>query len=202
MRKAIVLLSGGIDSTVCAYLAKQQGYTLFPLAFNYKQSHVSELDAAGEICEQLGVTLKTISLELLGNSLLTTGIGNNAFVPARNTIFLAYAMGYAEAIGVTEVFFGANAADNAGFPDCRPDYLRAFEKMAALGSQGRGIQIHTPLLHLQKSDIIRLGNTLGVDFSKTVTCYHGNHCGECLSCIIRKKAFTEIGITDPLQYKS
>jgi 7-cyano-7-deazaguanine synthase len=223
-KKAIILFSGGLDSTTCLAMAKAEGYALYALTFHYNQKHQGEVDAAKRIAKQFSVTeQKIISLDFLselGTSALTDHSlvvpdyqGNNSipttYVPARNTIFLSMAIAWAEVIGTSDIFIGANVIDYSGYPDCRPDYLRAFEKMADLatkaGVEGKQhLKIHAPLLHLNKSQIIQAGIKLGIDYSMTVSCYRldaaGRSCGCCDSCIYRKKGFFEAGIADPTIY--
>jgi 7-cyano-7-deazaguanine synthase len=222
-KKAIILFSGGLDSTTCLAIAKQQGFLLHALSFDYGQKHKAELIAAERIATLMGVQAhKFISLTALGElgaSALTddriavddysnTNTVPNTYVPARNTIFLSMAMAWAEVINASDIFIGANSLDYSGYPDCRPDYLRSFEEMANLatkaGIEGKRLTIHAPLLLLTKSQIIQAGLALGVDYSFTVSCYrldkNGRSCGSCESCMYRKKGFTEAGILDPTQY--
>jgi len=218
-KKAIVLLSGGLDSTTCLAIAQSQGYDCYALSFNYGQTLVYELEAAKKIARAFHVTQhKVIALpalgELGGSALTDEKIpildyqGDqcipNTYVPARNTIFLSMALAWAEVIQAFDVFLGANVVDYSGYPDCRPDYLRAFEAMANLatcaGVSGKRFSIHAPLLQWTKGQIIAAGLRLGVDYSMTVSCYRvdreGRSCGKCDSCMHRKKGFLEVGL-DP-----
>jgi len=220
--KAVVLLSGGLDSATTLALAIKEGYTCHALSFNYGQRHSVELTAAKKVAASLqAVEHRIIALDLawIGGSALTDtriavpetpteGIPVT-YVPARNTIFLSYALGYAEVLGAGDIFIGVNAVDYSGYPDCRPEYIRAFENMARLatkaGVEGAPFKIHTPLIQLSKADIIRTGITLGVDYSLTVSCYQadvqGHACGKCDSCRFRKEGFTSAGIIDPTIYQ-
>ena len=220
--KAVVLLSGGLDSATTLALAIKEGYTCHALSFNYGQRHSVELTAAKKVAASLqAAEHRIIALDLawIGGSALTDtriavpetpteGIPVT-YVPARNTIFLSYALGYAEVLGAGDIFIGVNAVDYSGYPDCRPEYIRAFENMARLatkaGVEGAPFKIHTPLIQLSKADIIRTGITLGVDYSLTVSCYQadvqGHACGKCDSCRFRKEGFTSAGIIDPTIYQ-
>lgn len=222
MKKAIILLSGGLDSTTCLAIAKKQGYDCYALSFDYGQKHRGELIAANHIAKQYGaVKHKIISLSMgsLGGSALTDesiDIPNyNAsssipvtYVPARNTVFLSIALGWAEIIQADAIFIGVSAVDYSGYPDCRPEYIAAVQKLANLatkvGVAGHIIKIETPLIHLDKADTIRLGHQLGVNYSLTVSCYRlnekGQACGECDSCYWRKKGFLEAGVADETVY--
>lgn len=225
-KKAVCLLSGGMDSAVSAAVAKQKGYALYTVSFDYGQRHRYELKAAQKVSRFLGVEkhlILKVPLEKIGGSALTaqikvpkkrklTEISQGipiTYVPARNTIFLSLALAYAEAAGAQDIFFGANILDYSGYPDCRPEYVRAFEKMARLatkiGVEGKKIKIHTPLIKLTKAQIIKLGLKLGVDFSLTHSCYdpmkNGKHCGECDSCQLRAKGFKEAGMRDPVFFR-
>ncbi len=225
-KKAVVLLSGGLDSATVLAIARSLGYRLYTLSFSYGQRHVFELEAAGKIAESMGsekhLVIKT-NLNDIGGSALTdditvpkdrnmsemTGPIPVTYVPARNTIFLSFALGWAEVLGATDIFIGVNAVDYSGYPDCRPEYISAFETMANLATKA-GVElnthicIHTPLITLSKSQIIRQGMTLGVDYSMTHSCYDpdpsGRACGSCDSCYLRKKGFEEAGIKDPTIY--
>ena len=225
-KKAVVLLSGGIDSTTCLALAKDQGYEVYALSINYGQKHRIELHKAQAIAEFFQVKqhiIINVDLRRFGASALTTSqevpkgrslkeIGQKiptTYVPARNTIFLSLALAWTEALGSEDIFMGANALDYSGYPDCRPEYLRAFENMANLatkaGIEGKArYRIHAPFMELTKGEIIRQGLSLGVDYSLTHSCYDpspgGMPCGSCDSCILRRKGFTEIGAHDPLEY--
>lgn len=221
LKKAVVLLSGGLDSATLLAYAKQQGYLCHALSFNYGQRHGAELDAARRIAAQAGVAEhKTvhIGLDSFGGSALTDtniavpdqpGLGIPVtYVPARNTVFLAFALGWAEVLGAVDIFIGVNAVDYSGYPDCRPEFIRAFETLAQLatkaGVEGQHFTIHTPLIELSKSDIIRLGLGLGVDYAQTVSCYaadaQGRACGACDSCRLRRTGFEGAGVADPTRY--
>jgi 7-cyano-7-deazaguanine synthase len=195
MKKAIILLSGGIDSTVCAYIAKQWGHEVYALSFDYGQRHLCELQAAALIAQEMGaVEHKTLSLPTLG------AITNEQpYVPARNTIFLSLALGYTEVIGATDLFIGINA-DDVYFPDCSPKFFHAFNSLAAVATKTK-IRLNAPLLNLSKTQIIQKGIALGVPFEKTLTCYAGTNCAVCPACKIRCNAFSELGISDPLKYQ-
>jgi 7-cyano-7-deazaguanine synthase len=219
--KAVVLLSGGLDSATTLALAKEQGDTCYALSFNYGQRHSAELNAAKNVAQSMNVTEhKIINLDLtqIGGSALTDkniavpqapseGIPIT-YVPARNTIFLSYALAWSEVLGINDIFIGVNAVDYSGYPDCRPEYIAAFENMARLatksGVEGHPFRIRTPLIHLSKAEIIRKGTELGVDYSLTVSCYqadeHGHACGMCDSCRFRKEGFAAAGIPDPTIY--
>jgi 7-cyano-7-deazaguanine synthase len=223
-KKAIILFSGGLDSTTCLAIAKAQNFLLYALSFDYEQKHKAELVAAQQIARQLNVQEhKIISLpflrELGGSALTDDKIAVPdyqasaevpcTYVPARNTIFLTIALAWAEVIGSYDIFFGANILDYSSYPDCRPAYLRAFEQTANLGTkmgiEGRQFTIHTPLLQLSKSLIIQQGMALGIDYSLTASCYRldatGLACGNCDSCFYRKKGFAEAGVLDPTRYR-
>jgi 7-cyano-7-deazaguanine synthase len=220
--RAIVLLSGGLDSATVLAQALSQGYRVTTLAFDYGQRHRAEIDAAAELSRSMGAVehrLVHIDLRAFGGSALTSDIQvpkNRelsqtsseipvTYVPARNTIFLSFALACAEVTQAQHIFIGVNALDYSGYPDCRPDYIAAFEKMANLatrdGVEGRGVTIHAPLLHLTKAEIIRLGLGLGVDYAKTTSCYDpgpdGKPCGSCDACQLRAKGFAENGMPDP-----
>lgn len=222
MKKAVVLLSGGLDSATCLALAKQQGYTCFALSLDYGQRHVAELNAARNVARQLGVDAhKVVRLDLdgIGGSALTdTSIavpespGDGipvTYVPARNTLMLSLALGWAEVLSAPDIFIGVNAVDYSGYPDCRPDFIKSFQQTANLGTkagvEGKGFSIHTPLIALGKADIIKAGVDAGVDYGLTVSCYQadsdGRACGRCDSCRIRKAGFIAAGITDPTRYQ-
>ena len=222
-KKAIILFSGGLDSTTCLAIAKSQGYQCYALSFSYGQKHSSELQAAKRITKNGEVLLhRVIDLDLgsFGGSALTddsievptedtVGIPVT-YVPARNTVFLSVALAWAEVLEADAIFAGVNAVDYSGYPDCRPEYIQAFQKMADLatkaGIEGHGVKIETPLIDLTKVEIIQLGNELGVDYSQTVSCYQaddqGAACGECDSCKIRSAAFAKAGVEDPTVYKN
>ena len=226
MKPAVVLLSGGLDSATTLAIARSQGYETYALSFAYGQRHSRELDSANRVAAALGVKNRlvlTLDLRVIGGSALTGDLavpksrtaGEIAvgipvtYVPARNTIFLAHALAWAEVLGAEDVFFGANVVDYSGYPDCRPEYLQAFERLADLatkaGVEGKSrFRIHAPLIRMTKAEIIRTGHALGVDFSLTWSCYestaNGRPCGLCDSCTLRKKGFAEAGLTDPLCY--
>lgn len=221
---AVVLLSGGLDSATTLAFATDRGFSCYALSFAYGQRHTVELDAAKTVAASLGTaahTIATIDLRLFGGSALTDDldIPKNrdesamtdipvTYVPARNTIFLAYALAYAEVLGSRDIFIGVNAVDYSGYPDCRPEFVQAFQTMAHLatkaGVEGKGVTIHTPLISMTKAEIIRAGTTLGVDYSLTHSCYDpddaGHACGACDSCILRKKGFAEAKVPDPTRY--
>lgn len=226
-RPAIVLSSGGLDSTTCLAIARHTNYVpLYSLSFDYGQRHRFELDAASRIAEKFGVAehrVIRIDLRQFGKSALTDDIAVPkdrdekamagdvpvTYVPARNTIFLSYALAWSEVLGVRDVFVGVNAIDYSGYPDCRPEFIAAFETVANLATKmtttpGPPFAIHTPLIHLSKAQIIRRGIDLGVDYSMTHSCYDpdkaGRACGRCDSCLLRKKGFIEAGISDPTRY--
>jgi len=220
--KAVILLSGGLDSATVLAIAKDQGYECYALSFNYGQRHTAELKAAAKVAKALGVLEhKTIDLDLtqIGGSALTD---NNidvpesptvgipvTYVPARNTIFLSYSLAWAEVLGINNIFIGINAVDYSGYPDCRPEYIQAFERMANLatksGVEGSKLTIHTPLIDLSKADIIQQGNKLKVNYALTISCYQadeeGKACGVCDSCRFRKEGFINANISDPTRYK-
>jgi 7-cyano-7-deazaguanine synthase len=216
MKKAIVLVSGGLDSATVLAIAREQGYAAHALSFDYGQRHRAELVAAANITRALGAhqhRVLKLDLTAWGGSALTdsrialpttptTGIPVT-YVPARNTIFLSLALAWAEAIGAVDIFAGMNAVDYSGYPDCRPEYIAAFQRMARLatksGVEGGEITIHTPIIHMSKADIVREGTRLNVDFSMTVSCYQadaeGRACGVCDSCRLRKEGFAAAGVT-------
>ena len=222
MPRAVVLLSGGLDSYTAAAVARRDGFTVCALSFNYGQRHVRELEASRAVAGALGVE-QHLELELdltkIGGSALTSsridvpkdqpidpGVIPSTYVPARNTIFLSVAMGWAEVLGAIDIFIGVNALDYSGYPDCRPEFIRAFEHLARLatkaGVEGGALTVHTPLIALSKADIIRLGLSLGLDYGLTLSCYDpvtdGGPCGHCDSCRLRAAGFAEAGATDPL----
>ena len=227
-KKAVVLSSGGIDSTTVMAIAMQEGYDIYSLSFRYGQRHVIELESARKISVLLGVKkhlVIDIDMGKIGGSALTNHIdvpkGRGevemqrgipvTYVPARNTVFLSCALAWAEVVGASDIFIGVNAIDYSGYPDCRPEYIRAFEEMANLAIkaaiEGRvKISIRTPLIHMTKAEIIRKGIELGVDYRLTHSCYdpspEGTACGQCDSCLLRKKGFREAGIPDPTEYIS
>jgi 7-cyano-7-deazaguanine synthase len=220
--KAVCLLSGGLDSATCLALARRDGYECYALSFDYGQRHRVELQAAARVAEALGAArhvVARIDLRQIGHSALTADVavpkGRSpqdmshgipvTYVPARNTIFLSFALAWAEVLEAPDIFIGVNALDYSGYPDCRPEYIAAFESMANLatkaGVEGRlRIRIHAPLIELSKSEIVKLGRELGVDFGLTHSCYdpdaQGRPCGQCDSCLLRRKGFEEAGIAD------
>jgi 7-cyano-7-deazaguanine synthase len=226
--RCVLLLSGGLDSSTCAALAIRDGFEPHALTFRYGQRHAIELDAARAVAASLGIrhhVVVEIDLGAFGGSALTGGMavpkGRRAeemsraipatYVPARNTIFLSFALAYAEALNCGDIYLGVNAVDYSGYPDCRPEYIASFEKTANLATRiavegGVSVKIHAPLIHLGKSEIIRLGRELGVDYSLTHSCYDpttaGEACGECDSCLIRMRGFEEAGVPDPTRYAS
>lgn len=219
-KKAVVLLSGGLDSTTVAAIARSQGYEVFGLSFRYGQRHAVELEAAARVAKSLGVTehlVMDMDLRKIGGSALTDridvpkgrreGTKENeipvTYVPARNTIFLSYALAWAEVLGAWDIFVGVNAVDYSGYPDCRPEFMAAFERMANLATKagvtaGRRIRIRTPIIDMSKAEIIKTGLKLGVDYKLTHSCYdpapNGKACGLCDSCLLRKKGFEEAGV--------
>jgi 7-cyano-7-deazaguanine synthase len=225
---AVVLLSGGMDSATTAAIALSRGFEVHALTFRYGQRHSAELEAARRVVSHLGIrrhVVLDIDLRAFGGSALTgelelpkdtpmEQIGQRipaTYVPARNTIFLAFALGWAEVLGASDIFIGANAMDYSGYPDCRPEYIQAFQRMAALATragveEGRRLSIHTPLIELSKREIIERGLGLGVDYGITLTCYDpasdGAACGHCEACLIRLKGFREAGQEDPAPYQT
>lgn len=221
-KKAIILLSGGIDSAVCLAQAKSQGYTCYALTFDYGQRHRIELNAAKDIAKKYAIDHKIIQLGLdqfggsaltnptikMPNAIATTEIPNT-YVPARNTIFLSIALAWAEVLGAFDIFFAANADDYNHYPDCRPEYFAAFTKVANLatkaGIEGQSFHIHTPFTAMNKAEIISLGSKLGLDFKTTVSCYNPQAqaaCGVCGSCVLRRTSFKQAGLGDPAIYPS
>ncbi len=225
-RRAVVLVSGGLDSATTLAIARGDGFDCFALSFDYGQRHRYELDAARQVCSALGATRHVVfSLDLrpFGGSALTDDIPVPkdrsddqmsagipiTYVPARNTIFLSVALGWAETLGASDVFVGVNAVDYSGYPDCRPEFIAAFERLANLATKS-GVEgtvdwkVHTPLIELTKAEIIRRGIALGVDYSRTHSCYdpdeQGRSCGHCDSCLLRLKGFSEAGFPDPARY--
>ena len=220
-RKAVVMLSGGLDSATVLALAREQGYVVHALSFDYGQRHRSELHAAARVAKALGAREhRTINLDLSGwggsaltdhkiavPTALATGIPVT-YVPARNTIFLSLALAWAETLGALDIFAGMNAVDYSGYPDCRPEYIAAFQAMARLatkaGVEGGELTIRTPIINMSKADIVREGTRLGVDYAITVSCYQaddaGRACGVCDSCRLRKEGFTAAGMPDPTRY--
>ncbi len=217
MAKAVCLISGGMDSAVAAAIAKREGYEIYAITFNYGQRNKKEMEAAREIAKWLNAHHKILEVNLrqIGGSALTDEIEvpeeaegiPPTYVPARNTIFLSFALAYAEVIDADYIFIGVNAVDYSGYPDCRPEYLEAFQKMADLALkrsvEGRPIKIKAPLLYLSKAEIVKKGYELGVPFEKTWSCYREGDkaCGRCPSCKLRLKAFKEAGLRDPIEYE-
>lgn len=224
--KAVVLISGGLDSATIMAIARQQGFELHGLSFDYGQRHRFELQSAAKVCqanEAASHVVFPVATDIFRGSALTNDIavphdrsedemGDGipvTYVPARNTIFLSVGLGLAESIGASDIFIGVNAVDYSGYPDCRPEYIRAFEQMANLGTkagvEGRKMNVHMPLVSLTKADIIRQGLSLGVDYGLTHSCYdpspEGVSCGKCDSCQLRLKGFAEAGATDPIAYQ-
>lgn len=222
MKKAVVLYSGGLDSTTCLAIARDQGFEAYALSFAYGQRHTVELEKAREYAPLIGAKehmVVAVDLRQMGGSALTadievpkTGVTENAipvtYVPARNTIFLSFALGWAEVLGASDIFIGVNALDYSGYPDCRPEFIQAFEQMANLatkaGVEGRPYRIHAPLIDLSKAQIIEKGLALGVDYRLTHSCYdptpEGLSCGRCDSCRLRLKGFADAGSSDPVAY--
>ena len=222
-KPAVVLLSGGLDSATCLAICRDRGFNPYAISFRYGQRHAIELTKAAKIASSFGVTkhvIINIDLGAIGGSALTdinlpvpkhnlaSEIGTDiplTYVPARNTVFLAYALGWAEVLGALDIFIGINALDYSGYLDCRPEYVQSFEKMANLatkaGVEGRQLRIHTPLIDLTKAEIIRWGLSLGVDYSQTFSCYDpsetGVACGHCDSCLLRLRGFEQNGMSDP-----
>ncbi|MGH8113851.1 MAG: 7-cyano-7-deazaguanine synthase QueC [Rhodanobacteraceae bacterium] len=223
-RKAVVLVSGGMDSAVTLALAQESGFVCYSLSVAYGQRHASELVAAARVAAMLGaVGHKTVSIDLrsIGGSALTSDIavpeysdthGEHAipatYVPARNTIMLAIALGWAETLAASDLFCGVNAVDYSGYPDCRPEFVEAFERLANLATRtgvgGAELRVHAPLIDKSKADIVREGMRLGVDFSATVSCYRadakGRACGHCDACVLRARGFADAGVADPTHY--
>lgn len=225
--KAIVLLSGGLDSTTTLAIVKSEGYAVNALTFRYGQRHHAEIEAARRIAEHFAVdqhVVAQIDLCTFGGSALTSDIavpkdrdlediGHGipvTYVPARNTIFLSFALAWAEVLGSRDIFIGVNVLDYSGYPDCRPEYIEAYQRMANLATKAavsdqRELKIHTPLIQLTKTQIIKKGVELGVDYALTITCYdpspEGNACGRCDACLLRLKGFTEAGLVDPAPYQ-
>ena len=225
-RRAVVLLSGGLDSTTVLAIARSQGFAVHALSFDYGLNHKIELEAARRVALKYGVerhVVVNVDLRSFGGSALTSDepvprnrtaeeIGHGipiTYVPARNTVFLSLALAWAETLDATDIFIGVNALDYSGYPDCRPEFIQAFEKVANLGTkagaeEGKQIRIHTPLIAMTKKQIIETGLALGVDYSITTTCYapspRGEACGECDACLLRLKGFAEAGIPDPAPY--
>jgi 7-cyano-7-deazaguanine synthase len=228
MKNAVILLSGGLDSTTALAIAKAQGYTPYALSFRYGQRHSIELAAAKAVAADMGVAqhvVADIDLRMFGGSALTDDIEvpkyDSAdqvgaeipitYVPARNTVFLSFALAWAEVLNAYDIFIGVSALDYSGYPDCRPEFIEAYERMANLATKAgvegdQKINIHTPLINLSKAQTVEKGLALGVDYSKTVSCYDpledGASCGSCDSCMLRLKGFAEAGVKDPVRYGS
>ena len=222
MSNAVVLLSGGLDSATTLAIARSEGHACYCLSIDYGQRHRAEIDAARRVAASLGAVehrITTLDLTAFGGSALTDsaidvpvdGVQPGipvTYVPARNTIFLALALAYAEVSTASDIWFGANAVDYSGYPDCRPEYIRAFEAVANLATkaavEGRALRLHTPIIELSKADIIRRGTALGVDYALTVSCYQatddGRACGRCDSCRLRRTGFESAGVPDPTRY--
>jgi 7-cyano-7-deazaguanine synthase len=222
-KKAVILVSGGLDSTTVVAMAKSQGYDCYTLSFDYGQRHRSELEAAQRVSKLMAVhEHKVVKLDLgtIGGSALTdasidvpeeetSGIPVT-YVPARNTVFLSIALGWAEVLGANDIFLGVNAVDYSGYPDCRPEYISAFEAVANLATksavEGQKLSIHAPLIDMSKAQIVQVGMALGVDYSQTVSCYQANlegeACGKCESCRLRRQGFEQAGLQDPTRYQN
>lgn len=220
-KNAVVLLSGGLDSATVLAMASDQGYACHCLSFDYGQKQITEIEFAQNLASRYQAIHRTVRIDIgqFGGSALTDadievptdGVEAGipvTYVPARNTVFLSYALGYAEVLEAHDIFIGVNAVDYSGYPDCRPEFIAAFETMANLatriGVEGQPVKIHTPLINLSKADIIREGHQLGLDYADTVSCYqldeHGRACGECDACRIRRDGFEAAGIPDPTRY--
>ncbi len=227
MKKGIVLVSGGLDSATVLAIARDLGFELYALTFRYGQRHIAEIEAAAAVCESAGVAHRVvldIDLGVFGGSALTDtaievpkdrsngDIGEGipiTYVPARNTVFLSYALAWAEVLGANDIFIGVNAMDYSGYPDCRPEFIEAFQAMANLATRAgvegtESLTVHTPLMELTKAGIIKKGTALGVDYANTLSCYDpgpgGAHCGRCDACLLRRKGFLEAGLSDPARY--
>ena len=221
--RAVVLLSGGLDSATVLAVARADGFNCYALSLDYGQRHAAELSAAKRVVEAFGIAdhkILPIALDAIGGSALTDhaipvpkepGQGIPVtYVPARNTVFLSLALGWAEVLGADDLYIGANAVDYSGYPDCRPEYIAAFEGLANLATkaavEGRPFHVHAPLLHMTKAEIIKRGVELGVDYGLTVSCYqadsNGRACGRCDSCRLRKQGFLDAGVVDPTRYQS
>ena len=222
-KPAVVLLSGGLDSSTVLAMARAKGFDCHTLSFNYGQRHITEIEYAKRLAEQYQATHRTVRIDIgqFGGSALTDsdievptdgeeGGIPITYVPARNTVFLSYALGYAEVLESHDIFIGVNAVDYSGYPDCRPEYISSFESMANLatraGVEGQALTIEAPLINLTKADIIRAGISLDVDYSQTVSCYQANldglACGKCDSCRLRAQGFDQAGIADPTRYQN
>lgn len=218
MKKAVVLLSGGLDSTTCMAIVKSEGYEIYPISFEYGQRHSRELECAKRVAKYFKVEEhKIIKMDNVGGSALTDDSidvpdykGDSeipvTYVPARNILFLSYALGYAEVIGAEAIFIGVSAVDYSGYPDCRPEFINAFQNVVnegtAAGVKGHSIKIKTPLIYLSKGETIKLGTKLGAPYELTTSCYKGGEkaCGVCDSCVLRLKGFEEAGIKDKIEY--
>ncbi|MBL3588929.1 MAG: 7-cyano-7-deazaguanine synthase QueC [gamma proteobacterium endosymbiont of Lamellibrachia anaximandri] len=221
-KKAVILLSGGLDSATVLAIAQQQGYTCHALSMEYGQRHMAELSAARRVAQSLNAAehkMVRIGLETIGGSALTDSaipVPDHAqegipvtYVPARNTVFLSLALGWAEVLGAQDIFIGVNAVDYSGYPDCRPEFIHSFEQLANLatkaGVEGKQFRVHTPLIDMSKAEIISTGIRLGVDYSLTISCYQadpeGRACGVCDSCRLRAKGFQDAAIDDPTSYR-
>lgn len=226
-RKAVVLLSGGLDSTTVLAVARDEGFEPYALSFRYGQRHAVELEAARRVAKAAQVerhVVCDIDLRVFGGSALTADVAVPkhqsaeelsddeipiTYVPARNTVFLSFALAYAEVIGSTDIFIGVSALDYSGYPDCRPEYIGAYEQMANLatraGVEGNAMKIHAPLIDLTKAETVELGTRLGVDYSLTLSCYDpdadGRSCGHCDSCLLRLRGFADAGLSDPVRYQ-
>jgi 7-cyano-7-deazaguanine synthase len=225
-KRAVILSSGGIDSTTSMAIAKEEGYEIYSLSFWYGQRHLLELEAARRVADAMGARkhlVIDIQMRKIGGSALTDDVDvpkdrtqaqmaaeiPSTYVPARNTIFLSYALAWAEVVEASAIFIGVNAIDYSGYPDCRPEYIDAFEKMANLATKAavegkKRVKIRTPVIQMSKADIIRKGLNLGVNFSLTHSCYdplpEGKACGRCDSCLLRKRGFNDAGLQDPIDY--
>jgi len=223
LTKAVVLLSGGMDSATCLAIARAEGFACYALSFDYGQRHTAELGAAVAVARAVGVSahqLLRMDLGTIGGSALTDDridVPETAsddipitYVPARNTVFLSFALGWAEVLDADRIYVGVNAVDYSGYPDCRPEYIDAFQRVADLATrrsvEGNPIRIETPLIDLSKSDIVRRGKELGLDYGLTVSCYQadedGRACGVCDACRLRRAGFDEAGVPDPTRYKT
>lgn len=220
-KKAVVLLSGGLDSITALAIAKAEGYNCYTISFDYGQRHKTELAAAQKLAEKTGVQAHKviqIDLRIIGGSALTDEIDVPeteqsgipvTYVPARNTVFLSIALGWAEVLNAEAIFVGVNAVDYSGYPDCRPEFIQAFEKLANLATksavEGNPLYIRAPLMKLSKSEIIQRGTELGIDYSETISCYQadaqGRACGKCDSCRLRRQGFLDAGVADPTRYQ-
>lgn len=222
MKKAVILFSGGLDSSTVLAIAKAQGYSCYCLSVDYHQRHIAELIAAENIAKQMAVAKhQVVQIDLsgfAGSALTDSNISVPetptegipvTYVPARNTIMLSLALGWAEVLGVQDIFVGVNAVDYSGYPDCRPEFIQAFQQLANLatkaGVEGKAMQIHSPLIDMSKAEIIAKGVALGVDYALTVSCYQANQageaCGVCDSCRLRRQGFAEAGVADPTRYQ-